>query len=91
MRTATTDVQVDHPPPVATVSGKPFSVAFDGTVLTGSINIRSTRDFDRYLKVLRAQRAALEAMEEDGNDDEDLNLERDEWLERQAEQGSQGP
>ncbi len=48
--------------------GKPFSVAFDGTVLTGSMAIRSVRDIDRLMKVLNAQKAAFLAMQDD--DDE---------------------
>ena len=90
MRATTTDVQADHLALAATLSGKPFSVAFDGTVLTGSINIRSIKDFDRYVKVLRAQRAVLEAMEEDEDDIRDVDLERDAWLEKQAEEERQG-
>lgn len=43
-------------------SGKPFTVAFDGATLTGSIAIRSVRDIDRLMKVLQAQKAAFEAM-----------------------------
>lgn len=61
-------------PPPSPPMGKPFTVAFDGTVLTGSIAIRSIRDIDRLMKVLQAQKAAFEAMqdgdvERDGADD----------------------
>jgi hypothetical protein len=48
--------------------GKPFGVSFDGTTLTGSMSIRSVRDIDRLIKVLHAQKAAFEAMQ-DGQDD----------------------
>lgn len=51
------------PPP----SGKPFTIAFDGLVLTGSIAIRSVRDIDRLMKVLQAQKAAFEAMQDDSD------------------------
>lgn len=55
-------------PPLA---GKPFTVAFDGSLLTGTIAIRSVRDIDRLMKVLKAQKAAFEAMQEDDeNNDE---------------------
>jgi len=70
------------------VPGKAFSVAFDGSVLTGSINIRSVRDFDRYMKVLQAQRVALEAMEEDEHEGKDGDLEPEAWLERHADEGT---
>ena len=47
------------------VECKPFTVAFDGAVLTGSIAIRSVREIDRLMKVLQAQKAAFEAMQDD--------------------------
>lgn len=53
-----------QPPPTG---GKPFTVAFDGSVLTGTIAIRSVRDIDRLMRVLSAQKAAFEAMEDDEN------------------------
>jgi hypothetical protein len=49
----------------AAAVAKPFTVAFDGAVLTGSIAIRSVRDIERLMKVLQAQKAAFEAMQED--------------------------
>lgn len=51
------------PPPAQL--GKPFTVAFDGATLTGTIAIRSVRDIDRLMKVLQAQKAAFEAMEDE--------------------------
>lgn len=50
--------------------GKPFTVAFDGTVLTGSMAIRSVRDIDRLMKVLNAQKAAFLAMQDDDDEPE---------------------
>jgi len=50
--------------------GRPFSVAFDGTVLTGTLALRSPKDIDRLVKVLNAQKAAMEAMQEDGEEEE---------------------
>lgn len=47
------------------LAGKPFAIGIDGDVLTGTIAIRSLRDFDRMMKVLNAQRIALEAVLED--------------------------
>jgi hypothetical protein len=49
-------------PPLA---ARPFTLAFDGDVLSGSIAIRSVRDIDRLMKVLQAQKGAFEAMVED--------------------------
>lgn len=51
-------------------AGKPFRVVFDGSVLTGTIAIRSVREIDRLLKVLTAQKAAFEAMQDDEDDEE---------------------
>ena len=45
--------------------GRPFTIAFDGMVLSGTIAIRSSRDIDRLMKVLAAQKGAFEAMEDD--------------------------
>lgn len=50
---------------------KPFTVAFDGSLLTGSIAIRSIRDIDRLMKVLEAQKAAFQAMADDDAGDGD--------------------
>ncbi|MER8391913.1 hypothetical protein NKH10_08385 [Mesorhizobium sp. M1340] len=50
--------------PPAMVAGKPFTIGFDGTMLTGTIAITSVRDIDRLMNVLRAQKAAFEAMQE---------------------------
>lgn len=58
----------DAPIPLPLPVGKPFNVAFDGTLLTGSIAIRSVRDIDRLMKVLQAQKAAFEAMNDDEED-----------------------
>lgn len=53
--------------------GRPFTVNFDGKALTGTISITAARDIDRLVKVLQAQKAAFEAMEdEDEEDDETL-------------------
>ncbi|MCM5556724.1 hypothetical protein [Pleomorphomonas sp. JP5] len=62
---------VPTPPPLA---GRPFTVSFDGSTLTGTLAIRSVRDIDRLIKVLQAQKAALEAMidDDDAIDDDDL-------------------
>ena len=59
-------VMTNLPPPLPV--GKPFTVAFDGAVLTGSIAIRSVREIDRLMKVLQAQKAAFEAMQDDDDD-----------------------
>ncbi|WP_064681452.1 hypothetical protein [Rhizobium bangladeshense] len=69
-------MEVTQPAPIMPPSGKPFTIGFDGTILTGTIAIKSVRDIDRLMKVLKAQKAAFEAMEDhdDGpfdNDDED--------------------
>jgi hypothetical protein len=56
------------PKPTPPSGGKPFTIAFDGSVLTGSLALRSTRDIDRLMRVLSAQKAAFEAMEEDEDD-----------------------
>ena len=48
--------------------GRPFSVNFDGKSLTGLIAITSAKDIDRLVKVLQAQKAAFEAMEDDEED-----------------------
>ena len=45
--------------------GKPFTVAFDGDILTGTIAIKSVKDIERLIKVLTAQKAAFEAMQDD--------------------------
>jgi hypothetical protein len=50
------------------LSTKPFTVAFDGTFLTGTIALRTVRDIDRLIKVLTAQKAAIEAMQDDDDD-----------------------
>jgi hypothetical protein len=50
--------------------GKPFTVACDGTILTGTAAIRSVRDIDRLMKVLQAQKAAFDAMEDDADGSE---------------------
>ncbi|ESY84713.1 MULTISPECIES: hypothetical protein [unclassified Mesorhizobium] len=55
--------QVTSLPPAA--HGRPFTIAFDGMVLSGTISIRSSRDIDRLMKVLAAQKGAFEAMEDD--------------------------
>lgn len=55
--------------PSASAAGRPFTVAFDGKVLTGSLRIETVREIDRFMKVLQAQKAALEAMEEEDLDD----------------------
>lgn len=52
-------------PPPLPPAAKPFTVAFDGSRLTGSINIESVKDIDRLMRVLKAQKAAFEAMAED--------------------------
>jgi hypothetical protein len=57
--------QMGGAPLISLEPGKPFTVAFDGSVLTGTIAIRSVRDIDRLMKVLSAQKAAFEAMAED--------------------------
>jgi len=57
-------------PVTAADLGKPFMVAFDGNILTGTIAIRSVRDIDRLMKVLSAQKAAFEAMQEDDDQPE---------------------
>ncbi|MCF6120200.1 hypothetical protein L2449_25530 [Mesorhizobium muleiense] len=56
-------------PPSALMAGKPFTIGFDGTMLTGTIAITSVRDIDRLMNVLRAQKAAFEAMQEFEDDD----------------------
>jgi hypothetical protein len=56
----TTAAPMPTPPP-----GKPFTVAFDGSVLTGVMAIKSVRDIDRLVKVLEAQKAAFQAMEDE--------------------------
>lgn len=42
-----------------------FNVTFDGVVITGTMALRSVKDIDRLVKVLNAQKAALEAMQDD--------------------------
>ncbi|MER8437721.1 hypothetical protein NKH36_22555 [Mesorhizobium sp. M1312] len=61
--------QMVSPPPPAMMAGKPFTIGFDGTMLTGTIAITSVRDIDRLMSVLRAQKAAFEAMQEFADDD----------------------
>ena len=51
------------------LGGKPFAISFDGSMLTGTIAIRTVRDIDRLMRVLEAQKAAFEAMQEDDSDD----------------------
>lgn len=63
--------------------GKPFTVAFDGALLTGTIAIRSVRDIDRLMRVLQAQKAAFEAM---ADDEPDPDLAYDSWAEARDEQ-----
>jgi hypothetical protein len=58
-------------PPAPLASGRPFNVAFDGDVLTGTIAVRTVRDLERLIKVLNAQKAAMEAMQEDDGEDHD--------------------
>jgi hypothetical protein len=57
-----------EPFPSPAMSSKPFTVAFDGTVLSGTISLRTVRDIDRLIKVLTAQKAAIEAMQDYNND-----------------------
>lgn len=45
--------------------GRPFSVAFDGSLLSGVIAIRSAKEIDKLIRVLTAQKAAFEAMEDE--------------------------
>jgi hypothetical protein len=66
------------PPPVP-LSTKPFTVVFDGTVLTGTMALRTVRDIDRLIKVLTAQKAAIVAMQDDDsspNPDDQYDLMR---------------
>jgi single-stranded DNA-binding protein len=81
----------DSPPPAQPVpNGKPFTVAFDGTVLTGSLAIRSVRDIDRLMKVLQAQKAAFEAMQDDWDDDApSADDQRDAAIDREADENNQ--
>ena len=62
-----TQAQAAAPPPAQPpiMPGRPFTIAFDGQVLSGTIAIRSAKDIDRLMKVLAAQKAAFEAMEDD--------------------------
>ena len=62
IRASATDVA--HPAP------RPFNVAFDGIVVTGTMALRSVRDIDRLVKVLNAQKAALVAMQDDEDEGE---------------------
>src|SRR3954451_13518249 len=66
--------------------GKPFTVAFDGSVLTGMMALQSVRDIERLMKVLQAQKAAFEAMQDEEDDPRDPDLMHDTWAENQAEQ-----
>jgi hypothetical protein len=60
------------PPPAASpimaLGDRPFSVSFDGSILTGVISIKKAKDIDRLMKVLQAQKAAFEAMQDDAED-----------------------
>lgn len=62
------------------VGDKPFTVAFDGSVLTGTMHLRTVKDIERLVKVLEAQKAAIEAMQEDPRDPD---LAHDAWQEEQ--------
>lgn len=66
-----TPVRAEIPPP-ANTGGKPFTVGFDGTTLTGTIAIRSVRDIDRLVRVLQAQKAAFLAMNDEDEEDVDV-------------------
>lgn len=61
----TTHSTLPPPPPPP---GRPFTVSFDGAVLSGTFALRTARDIDRLVKVLQAQKAALEAMEDKDED-----------------------
>lgn len=56
------------PPGVQLPDGRPFSVAFDGSLLSGVIAIRSAKEIDRLVRVLNAQKAAFEAMDDEASD-----------------------
>jgi hypothetical protein len=74
-------------PPAPLASGRPFNVTFDGDVLTGTIAVRTVRDLERLIKVLNAQKAAMEAMQEDDGGDYDVDLTRD--LRRESDESNQ--
>ncbi len=67
MTSAPANHQMQPPLPLPSKSGRPFTIGFDGDVLTGTIAIRSVRDIDRLVKVLEAQKVAIEAMQEDSD------------------------
>lgn len=68
----TTSAVPPQPAPAPLVGGRPFNVTFDGDVLTGTLALRTVRDLERLIKVLNAQKAAMEAMQDDPDDDEVL-------------------
>ncbi len=75
-----TPTPVRESPPSVPLGTKPFTVAFDGTVLTGTIALRTVRDIDRLIKVLTAQKAAIAAMQDDDagpNPDDQYDLMRE--------------
>nr|WMC97161.1 hypothetical protein RAR13_00075 [Aminobacter aminovorans] len=65
METANTQAPATFVPAPPILSGKPFTIAFDGSTLTGTLAIRTVRDIERLMKVLQAQKSALEAMQDD--------------------------
>jgi hypothetical protein len=71
----------------APAPGRPFNVAFDGDVITGTIALRTVRDIERLIKVLNAQKSALEAMQ-DEPDEYDVDLARDANKEMEEEEGA---
>lgn len=72
------------PMPPNPVNQKAFTLAFDGTLLTGTLALRTTRDIERLIKVLEAQKAAITAMEDDDDDPRDRDLTNDARREEEA-------
>ena len=70
-RTVSRD-SLDALPAPLPLTDKPFTLAFDGSVLTGTISIRAVKDINRLMKVLEAQKAAFQAMQE--HDDQETEL-----------------
>jgi len=70
--------------PLNPVNQKPFTLAFDGVLLTGTLALRTTRDIERLIKVLEAQKAAITAMEDDDDDPRDRDLINDARREEEA-------
>ncbi len=54
--------------PPALPPGRPYKVGFEGPTLVGTFAINSLKEFDRLMIILNAQKAVIEAMEDDADE-----------------------